>query len=93
MPRAKPAAAAEPIDFERAMAELEQLVEKLEKGDLPLEESLAAFERGVALTRTCQASLRQAEQKVEMLLQQPGAGGEAERVPFDDEADDEDADA
>ncbi len=89
MPRAKPAADAEPLDFERAMAELEQLVEKLEKGDLPLEESLRAFERGVALTRTCQASLRQAEQKVELLLRKPG--GETERVPFDDDAEDVDA--
>ena len=90
MTRAKPADA-EPLDFERAMAELEQLVDKLEKGDLPLEESLAAFERGVALTRTCQAALRQAEQKVELLLQKPG--GETERVPFDDDAGDEDDDA
>lgn len=86
MPRAKTPADAAPLDFERAMAELEQLVGKLEKGDLPLEESLAAFERGVALTRTCQTALRQAEQKVEQLLQRPG--GEAERVPFDDESDD-----
>jgi exodeoxyribonuclease VII small subunit len=90
MPRAKPADA-EPLDFERAMAELEQLVQKLEKGDLPLEESLAAFERGVALTRTCQAALRQAEQKVELLLRKPG--GEAERVAFDDEPRDEDDEA
>jgi exodeoxyribonuclease VII small subunit len=90
MPRAKPADA-EPLDFERAMAELEQLVQKLEKGDLPLEESLAAFERGVALTRTCQTALREAEQKVELLLQKPG--GEAERVPFDDESGDEDDEA
>jgi exodeoxyribonuclease VII small subunit len=90
MPRAKPADA-EPLDFERAMAELEQLVEKLEKGDLPLEESLAAFERGIALTRTCQTALRQAEQKVELLLQKPG--GEGERVPFDDESGGEEDDA
>ncbi len=91
MPRATPAADAEPLDFERAMAELEQLVEKLEKGDLPLEESLRAFERGVALTRSCQTALRAAEQKVELLLQRPG--GDAERVPFDDDdgAEDEDA--
>jgi exodeoxyribonuclease VII small subunit len=90
MPRATPAPA-EPLDFERAMAELEQLVAKLERGDLPLEESLSAFERGVALTRTCQAALRQAEQKVELLLQRPG--GENEAVPFDDDrAADEDED-
>jgi exodeoxyribonuclease VII small subunit len=90
MPRAKPADA-EPLDFEGAMAELEQLVQKLEKGDLPLEESLAAFERGIALTRTCQTALRQAEQKVELLLQKPG--GETERVPFDDDSGAEDDDA
>jgi exodeoxyribonuclease VII small subunit len=90
MPRAKPPADAEPLDFERAMAELEQLVDRLEKGDLPLEESLGAFERGIALTRTCQTALREAEQKVELLLQRPG--GETERVPFDDdESEDEDA--
>lgn len=69
------------------MTELEALVAKLEQGDIPLEESLAAFERGVALTRRCQAALRQAEQKVEMLLARPG--GEPSRVPFDDDDGDE----
>ncbi|MCZ8130370.1 MAG: exodeoxyribonuclease VII small subunit [Steroidobacteraceae bacterium] len=77
-------------DFEAAMAELESLVERLERGDLPLEESLQAFERGVALTRTCQAALREAEQKVEVLLKRAD-GGET-REPFDD-LDDEDDEA
>jgi len=54
-------------DFEAALAELEQIVLKLEQGDLPLEESLRQFERGVALTQSCQKSLRQAEQKISML--------------------------
>lgn len=54
------------------MRDLEQLVEQLEQGDLPLEESLAAFERGVALTRACQAALKDAEQKVEILLKKAG---------------------
>lgn len=54
------------------MQELEALVERLEQGELPLEESLAAFERGVALTRTCQAALKDAEQKVEILLKKAG---------------------
>ncbi len=54
------------------MRELEELVERLEQGDLPLEESLAAFERGVMLTRTCQAALKEAEQKVEILLKKAG---------------------
>ena len=50
------------------MRDLEELVERLERGDLPLEESLAAFERGVMLTRACQTALKEAEQKVEILL-------------------------
>jgi exodeoxyribonuclease VII small subunit len=61
-----------PPDFETAMRDLEELVERLEQGDLPLEESLAAFERGVLLTRTCQAALKDAEQKVEILLKKAG---------------------
>lgn len=55
------------VDFERALRELESLVEKLEHGELPLEESLRHFERGVALTRECQAALKAAEARVEIL--------------------------
>ncbi len=61
------------VDFEAAMSELEGIVERLEHGDLPLEESLKQFERGVELTRTCQAALKQAEQKVRVLSVKPGA--------------------
>jgi exodeoxyribonuclease VII small subunit len=61
-----------PVDFEAAMHDLEEIVERLEKGDLPLEESLAAFERGVSLTRRCQTALKEAEQKVEILLKKAG---------------------
>jgi exodeoxyribonuclease VII small subunit len=56
------------IDFEQALGELEAVVQKLEHGDLPLEEALKQFERGIELTRGCQASLKQAEQRVEILL-------------------------
>ncbi len=56
------------IDFEQALGELEAVVERLEHGDLPLEEALKQFERGIELTRGCQASLKQAEQRVEILL-------------------------
>ena len=69
------------IDFEAAMAELEGIVERLEHGDLPLEESLKQFERGVELTRTCQTALRQAEQKVQVLNAKPG--GEASLEDFE----------
>jgi exodeoxyribonuclease VII small subunit len=71
-PPAVPADSAAPIDFEKALADLESLVEKLEQGDLPLDESLKAFERGVELTRHCQVALKQAEQKVEILLRRTG---------------------
>jgi exodeoxyribonuclease VII small subunit len=55
------------IDFEASLKELEALVEKMEQGDLSLEQSLKDFERGVALTRACQQALREAEQKVQLL--------------------------
>ncbi|MCH8896562.1 MAG: exodeoxyribonuclease VII small subunit [Gammaproteobacteria bacterium] len=61
-------------DFEKALAELESLVENLERGELPLEETLKQFERGIELTRSCQKALQAAEQRVEILL----AGSETE---------------
>jgi exodeoxyribonuclease VII small subunit len=64
-----------PPEFEQALEELERLVERLERGDLPLEEALRIFERGVALTRHCQASLKTAQQKVEILLRKSGQIG------------------
>ncbi len=59
-------------EFETALAELEALVEKMEQGDLSLDESLKQFERGVQLTRACQQALREAEQKVQILLEKDG---------------------
>ncbi|MFQ5642179.1 MAG: exodeoxyribonuclease VII small subunit, partial [Thiogranum sp.] len=59
-------------DFETALAELEALVEKMEQGDLSLDESLQQFERGVQLTRSCQQALQDAEQKVQLLLKKNG---------------------
>ena len=77
-------------DFEASLEELEAIVERLEQGDLPLEEALRTFERGVALTRQCQGALAQAQQKVEILLAQPGAAGERRTREFrPDDADDE----
>jgi exodeoxyribonuclease VII small subunit len=55
-------------DFEQALEELEATVERLERGELPLEEALKQFERGIGLARSCQVALKQAEQKVEILL-------------------------
>jgi exodeoxyribonuclease VII small subunit len=73
-------------DFETAMRDLEELVERLERGDLPLEESLAAFERGVMLTRACQTALKEAEQKVEILLKKAGESAIEEFTPDESKA-------
>lgn len=59
-------------DFEQSLSELQTLVERLESGELSLEDSLAAFEQGIRLTRECQGALGQAEQKVQILLGQDG---------------------
>jgi exodeoxyribonuclease VII small subunit len=69
-------------DFEHCMAELEALVERLERGDLPLEESLKQFERGVVLARACQTALKAAEQKVEVLLK-PASDADSQDVVED----------
>ena len=61
-------AAGADFPFEETLAEVEELVEKMEGGQLTLEESLASFERGVKLTRECQAALRKAEQRVAVLM-------------------------
>ena len=71
-------------DFEKSLAELEQIVDRMEQGELSLDESLKQFERGVALTRSCQTALQQAEQKVEILLRKTGDdAANAEVAPFD----------
>jgi exodeoxyribonuclease VII small subunit len=54
--------------LEQTLEELEQLVERLEEGDLPLNEALKEFEKGIKLTRQCQSVLKDAEQKIEILL-------------------------
>jgi exodeoxyribonuclease VII small subunit len=59
-------------DFETALAELEALVEQLERGELSLEHSLRDFERGVQLARSCQMALKDAELKVQQLVEQNG---------------------
>ena len=58
--------------FEQSLAELEQLVQQMESGDMSLEQSLKAFEKGVKLTRECQKALTEAEQKVQILLEENG---------------------
>ncbi len=76
-PTASPAATADdPVSrFEGSLKELEQIVAQMERGDLPLERSLALFERGVVLTRQCRSSLESAELRVRNLLQAEAASG------------------
>jgi exodeoxyribonuclease VII small subunit len=71
-------------DFEAALSELEKIVEKMESGEQNLEEALAAFQRGIELTRTCQQGLKEAEQRVDKLLVQ---NGETRIVPDTDDQD------
>jgi exodeoxyribonuclease VII small subunit len=71
--------AAEP-DFEQSLQELETLIARLERGDLPLAESLTLFEQGVALTRQCHARLADAQARVELLLK------DGSTQPFDADA-------
>jgi exodeoxyribonuclease VII small subunit len=54
--------------FEGALARLEQIVQRLEKGELPLEESLVLYEEGIRLSRLCHAKLEEAEGKIELLM-------------------------
>ncbi|WP_207060866.1 exodeoxyribonuclease VII small subunit [Motiliproteus sp. SC1-56] len=67
MPRKKKS-----LDFEQSLGELEALVNRMEQGELSLEESLAAFEEGIRLTRECQQRLEQAEQRVQVLIEESG---------------------
>lgn len=68
MPRKKATA----FNFETAIEDLEYIVEKMEEGNLSLEEAMLEFEKGVKLTRECQQALQQAEQKVKILLERQG---------------------
>ena len=69
------------FDFEQALEDLEELVSSMEDGELTLEESLQAFEKGIKLTRECQTALKNAEQKVQVLLNE---NGDTQEIDLDD---------
>jgi exodeoxyribonuclease VII small subunit len=71
------------VDLEKSLAALEGIVEELENGDLPLEKAMLKFEQGIKLTRGCQSALKEAEQKVQVLMK--SAGGEALQEFEDDD--------
>ena len=70
-PPTTPTGAEAPFAFEQAMTELEAVVARLEQGDVPLDEALKTFEKGISLSRQCQAALVEAEQTVERLTRKP----------------------
>ena len=78
-------AAEKKVDLEKSLAQLEDLVEELESGDLPLEKAMKKFEEGIKLTRGCQTALKEAEQKVEILLKSAG-GDSLEDFEADEDA-------
>jgi exodeoxyribonuclease VII small subunit len=69
-------------DFEQSLTDLEQLVEQMESGDISLEKALETFEKGIQLTRNCQTMLSEAEQKVQLLINDNGS---ITAQPFDAE--------
>ena len=69
-----------PVNFEKAMSQLEQLVEDMEQGDMSLEDALKHFEKGISLAADCQQALSKAEQKVSQLIEK---NGELLEKPFD----------
>lgn len=69
-----------PVNFEKALAQLETLVEDMEQGELPLEDALKHFEKGISLAADCQQALSKAEQKVTQLIEK---NGELLEKPFD----------
>lgn len=72
------------IDFEAALEELEGLVERMEEGEMSLEESLKSYERGIELSRVCQKSLDAAEQRIQILTEKDGT---TEMEDFEPQAD------
>lgn len=72
----------ETLTFEAAVKRLEEIVEKLEQGNIPLDDSLSIFEEGIKLSRFCNARLEEIERKIEILTEE---GGELKAVPFEEE--------
>lgn len=72
--------------FEAAMNRLEEIVQEMEQGDLPLEQSLKMFEEGVKLSRICNKRLEEAERKVEILLKDKD--GNLKPAPFEEQEED-----
>ena len=71
------------VNFEKALEEFENLVVRLEEGELSLEDSLKCYERGIALSRSCQSALEEAEQRIQMLNERNGELEDHDPYPDD----------
>ena len=80
---AKAAAEIDKLSFEAALSELEQIVSKLERGDVELEETIAIYERGAKLKAHCEAKLKAAELKVEQIVQDGTGAARTEAANFE----------
>lgn len=86
-PRSKKNDGMAEVKFEDALAKLEEIVWKMEQGELTLDESLAAFEEGIRLSRLCAGKLDEAERRIEILLKKEGG---TEVAPFNPEPEGDD---
>jgi len=77
--------AKKPVNLEKSLADLEAIVDELETGDLSLDKAMKKFEDGIKLTRSCQAALKDAEQRVQVLLK--SAGGDESLEDFEPDED------
>ncbi|MFN0022357.1 MAG: exodeoxyribonuclease VII small subunit [Parvularculaceae bacterium] len=71
------------VSFEKALAELEQIVQKLESGSVELEESIALYERGASLKAHCEAKLKSAQERIEKIVVSDGGAPRTEPASFD----------
>ena len=85
-PSKNPSKSKKAVNFEQALEQLETLVDDMESGDLSLEHSLKAFEKGIKLTRDCQVALTEAEQKVQVLIEE---NDQLSALDFDEEDEDD----
>ncbi|HSI89292.1 MAG TPA: exodeoxyribonuclease VII small subunit [Pyrinomonadaceae bacterium] len=80
-----------PKTFEESLDQLEAVVKRLEEGDMPLEESLELFEKGVRLSRDCRDRLTKAERRIEVLMKEANGDLKLEEIPVGREEEEEDA--
>lgn len=79
-------------DFEQRLSELEAIVERLEQGELPLDESVRLFEEGMKLSESCKKELNDAEGRIQVLIERAGGKFKAQNLEIETEAEEDEAD-